>query len=219
MRHAARYLIICAAAFGLSACMMQTTPQTPPPADPGDGAGYVQSPESAALARYYTTIEARLVADGLLRSDGGVADAPYTAEMLAANFERIALYDEYILSGGRFMQRETPSQLRRWEAPVQLQAHFGASVDALQQAEDLSILSTYARRLSRASGHPIITVQRGAISMSSTLTATSNARRVIYCVAFCRGSGKKPSTRSRICRAPPFVRSLPFPSMARAPSI
>lgn len=161
MRQAARSLIICAAAFGLSACMVQTGPQTPPPADPGDGAGYVQSPESAALARYYTTIEARLVADGLLRSDGGVTDAPYTAETLAANFERIALYDEYILSGGRFIQRETPAQLRRWEVPVQLQAHFGASVDALQQAEDLSILSTYARRLSRASGHPVITVPEG----------------------------------------------------------
>ncbi|WP_213685090.1 DUF2927 domain-containing protein [Roseicyclus sp.] len=161
MRQAARSLIICAAAFGLSACMVQTGPQTPPTADPGDGAGYVQSPESAALARYYTTIEARLVADGLLRSDGGVTDAPYTAETLAANFERIALYDEYILSGGRFIQRETPAQLRRWEVPVQLQAHFGASVDALQQAEDLSILSTYARRLSRASGHPVITVPEG----------------------------------------------------------
>ena len=161
MRQAAHYLIICAITFGLSACMMQTGPQTPPPADPGDGAGYVQSPESAALARYYTTIEARLVADGLLRSDGGVTDAPYTAEMLAANFERIALYDEYTLAGGRFIQRETPAQLRRWEVPVQLQAHFGASVDALQQAEDLSILSTYARRLSRASGHPVITVPEG----------------------------------------------------------
>jgi hypothetical protein len=141
--------------------MVQTGPQIPPPADPGDGAGYTQSPESAALARYYANIEARLIADGLLRADGGVADAPYTAEMLAANFERIALYDEYTLSGGRFIQRETPAQLRRWEAPVQLQAHFGASVDTLQQAEDLSILSTYARRLSRASGHPIITVPEG----------------------------------------------------------
>ena len=161
MQHAARYLLICAAALGLSACMVQTGPQIPPPADPGDGAGYTQSPESAALARYYANIEARLIADGLLRADGGVADAPYTAEMLAANFERIALYDEYTLSGGRFIQRETPAQLRRWEAPVQLQAHFGASVDRLQQAEDLSILSTYARRLSRASGHPIITVPEG----------------------------------------------------------
>ena len=56
MQHAAHYLLICAAALGLSACMVQTGPQIPPPADPGDGAGYVQSPESAALARYYTTI-------------------------------------------------------------------------------------------------------------------------------------------------------------------
>lgn len=140
---------------------MQTGPR--PDAPPPDAVpeGYVQSPESAALARYYTNIEARLVADGLLRADGGLSDAPYTAEMLAANFERIALYDEYVLSGGRFLQRETPAMLRRWEAPVQLQAHFGASVDAQQQAADLSILTTYARRLSQASGHPVITVPAG----------------------------------------------------------
>lgn len=161
MRHAARSLLICTTAFWLAGCVMQTGPR--PDAPPPDAVpeGYVQSPESAALARYYTNIEARLVADGLLRADGGLSDAPYTAEMLAANFERIALYDEYVLSGGRFLQRETPAMLRRWEAPVQLQAHFGASVDAQQQAADLSILTTYARRLSQASGHPVITVPAG----------------------------------------------------------
>jgi hypothetical protein len=145
----------------LSGCVMQTAPEMPAPSAPVDGATYQPSPESAALARYYAGIEARLVADGLLRTDGGLVDAPFSAEMLAANFERIALYDEYTLSGGRFIQRETPAQLRRWEMPVQLQAHFGASVDAQQKTEDLSILSTYARRLSQASGHPVITVPEG----------------------------------------------------------
>ncbi len=145
----------------LSGCIMQTAPQIPAPSAPADGAVHEPSPESAALARYYAGIEARLVADGLLRADGGLVDAPYNAEILAANFERIALYDEYTLSAGRFIQRETPAQLRRWDAPVQLQAHFGASVDAAQQTEDLSILATYASRLSQASGHPVITVPEG----------------------------------------------------------
>ncbi|MBF9046844.1 DUF2927 domain-containing protein [Rhodobacterales bacterium LSUCC0031] len=161
MRKPARILLLCTVALGLSACMMQTGPQNLPPADRSDGVGFAQSPESAALARYYTNVEARLVSDGLLRSDGGLVDAPFTAETLATNFERIALFDEYVLSAGRFIQRETPSQLRRWEKPVQLQAHFGASVDDSQKAADLSVLSTYASALSRASGHPVITVPEG----------------------------------------------------------
>ena len=161
MHLAARYLACLATALVLSGCLMQSAPQLPAPSDPSDGAAYRPSPESAALARYYAGIEARLVADGLLRADGGLVDAPYGPETLADNFERIALYDEYTLSAGRFIQRETPAMLRRWDKPVQLQAHFGASVDDAQRAEDLSILTTYARRLSQASNHPVITVPEG----------------------------------------------------------
>jgi len=101
------------------------------------------------------------VGDGLLRTDGGETDAPYSARTLAENFETIALYDEYTLSGGRFIQQQTPSRLRRWEQPVRLQAHFGASIGADQQASDRAILSTYASRLARVSGHPIRTVNSG----------------------------------------------------------
>jgi hypothetical protein len=116
------------------------------------------SAASQALARYYRSVEARLVQDGLLRTDGGARDAPFSARTLAANFERIALYDEYAEMGGRFVQRQTPSRLRRWEAPVRLQAHFGPSVSEAQRAEDRAILSTYANRLASATGHPIETV-------------------------------------------------------------
>ena len=119
------------------------------------------SPESLALARYYRGIEARLTADGLLRTDTGQRDAPFSAQVLAANFERIALYDEYALIGGRFVQQQTPARLRRWEQPVRIQPHFGAFVDSAQQAEDRAILSTYATRLARATGHPISTVRTG----------------------------------------------------------
>lgn len=119
------------------------------------------SAESAAFALFYRNVEARLVSDGLMRVDGGQVDAPFTAEMLATNFERIALFDEYTLSAGQFIQRETPSRLRRWEQPVRIRPHFGRSVSARQQAADLAVLSTYAGRLSRATGHPIITVREG----------------------------------------------------------
>jgi hypothetical protein len=90
-----------------------------------------------------------------------VTDAPFSAATLAANFERIALYDEYTLSGGRFVQQETSSRLRRWEQPVRIEAHFGRSVDATRQAEDRAVLSTFASRLARVTGHPVSTVASG----------------------------------------------------------
>ncbi len=119
------------------------------------------SAESEAFARYFRNVEGRLVRDGLLRTDGGQADAPFNAATLAANFERIALFNEYALSGGRFVAQQTPSTLRRWTGPVRIQPHFGASVDAAQRAEDRSVLSTYAARLGRVTGHPVSMVNSG----------------------------------------------------------
>lgn len=162
MWHPFSYLATGAAALFLSGCMIAAPPNAPVSLDPAqDDAAYAPSAESLAFARHYAAIEARLVSDGLLRSDGGEVDAPFTAERLAANFERIALYDEYVLRAGRFIARETPSRLRRWETPVQIQPHFGRGVNPAQQARDRAILTTYAGRLSRASGHPVITVREG----------------------------------------------------------
>ncbi|NKX44662.1 DUF2927 domain-containing protein [Roseibacterium sp. KMU-115] len=149
-----------AALLALSACVVAPAPDLSPRPEPRAEAP-APSAESQAFARYYRSVEARLVSDGLLRTDGGQTDAPFSAATLAANFERIALYDEYTLSGGRFVQQQTPSRLRRWEQPVRIEAHFGRSVDAAQQAEDRSVLSTYASRLARVTGHPISTVTSG----------------------------------------------------------
>lgn len=119
------------------------------------------SEQSLALARYYRNVEARLVGNGLLRTDGGGPDTPFTAEQLARNFERIALYDEYTLEGGRFVARQTESRLRRWSDPVRLQPHFGPTVDPAQEAEDRAVLGTYATRLAQITGQPIRTVSTG----------------------------------------------------------
>lgn len=119
------------------------------------------SAQSQSYARFYRSTEARLVGQGLLRTDGGGPDTPFTAAQLAENFTRIALFDEYQLQDGRYVRRQTPAYLRRWETPVRLQAHFGASVDAEQESEDRAVLSTYATRLARLTGHPISTVNSG----------------------------------------------------------
>ena len=44
-----------------------------------------------------------------MRRDVAPADAPYTVDDLVRDFERIALYDEYVDVGGRFVQ---PSRRR-----------------------------------------------------------------------------------------------------------
>jgi hypothetical protein len=149
-------------ALALAGCVVAPEPAVSPRPEPRVAQeAYMPSAESRDFARYYRGIEAQLLADGLLRTDGGGRDAPFTDAMLARNFERIALYDEYTLVGGRFVQRETPSRLRRWQQPVRVQAHFGRSVDAAQQARDRAILTTYVGRLARASRHPVSVVRSG----------------------------------------------------------
>jgi hypothetical protein len=150
--------------LALAACVTTPVPDPAPIApdpDPAPLSVLPPSGESAAFARFYRSAEARLVSRGLLRTDGGGSDTPFTADQLAANFERIALYDEYTLQNGRFVQRQTPSTLRRWTAPVRLQAHFGASVEAGQQGQDRAMLASYAARLGRITGHPISATSSG----------------------------------------------------------
>ena len=158
---AATRLMAMAAAATLAACAPPGAPPETPPESRADAAAPGHSAESRALARYYERVERDLLARGLLRTDGGGADAPFDARLLARNFERIALYDEYADEAGRIVARQTESRLRRWEEPVRLQPVFGPSIDAGRRAEDRAALAAYARRLSRASGHPVRVVGEG----------------------------------------------------------
>ncbi|WP_106204512.1 DUF2927 domain-containing protein [Aliiruegeria haliotis] len=114
-----------------------------------------RSETSLALERHYARVQADLLAQGLLRTDGGGPDTPFAAHTLVNNFVRIALYDEYVSRGGTLVAQQTASQLRRWEQPVRLHMSFGASVPKAKQDYDSAALNTYARRLSRAANHPI----------------------------------------------------------------
>ena len=95
------------------------------------------------------------MSQGLLRSDGGGADTPFTDRMLAENFMKIALYDEYAPGSSGTVARTTASELRRWEAPVRVGLRFGASVSADKRASDTARVSSYLARLSQITGHPI----------------------------------------------------------------
>ncbi|MBU9697414.1 DUF2927 domain-containing protein [Rhodobacteraceae bacterium HSP-20] len=113
------------------------------------------SPASAAARAHYARVQAQLLSQGLLRTDGGGPDTPFTDRMLAENFIRIALYDEYARTAGGPVQRMTQSRIRKWEAPVRVGLRFGASTPPDRRAADTARVASFLQRLSRVTGHPI----------------------------------------------------------------
>jgi len=110
--------------------------------------------KSAAAMIYFAQVQQTLLSQGLLRSDSG-ADIPYTDRMLAENFLRVALYDEYRREAGGFVREETASRLRRWEVPVRVGLRFGASVPPDRQATDRARIASFLARLEQVTGHPM----------------------------------------------------------------
>lgn len=150
----------------LAACVPAAVPAPMPPSGtqpkPNPGMMAVETPQSAAARAYYAQVQASLLSQGLLRTDGGGPDTPFTDRMLAENFLRVALYDEYSRSGGAFVRTEAASILRRWEIPVRVGLRFGASVPEDRRAADRARIASYLGRLARVTGHPIQLVDSGA---------------------------------------------------------
>lgn len=96
-----------------------------------------------------------MLVQGLLRTDGGGPDTPFTSTQLAENFRTIAFFEEYSTVSGRLLQRQAPSKLHRWDAPVRLVAEFGELVPPAMREKDRASLGSYAARLSRLTGHPV----------------------------------------------------------------
>ncbi|PLL11548.1 hypothetical protein C0V75_16120 [Tabrizicola sp. TH137] len=142
---------------GLTAC----TPALPPGPPPQTAAPITvvapsgMTPASAVAAAHYGRVQAQLLSQGLLRTDGGGTDTPFTDRMLAENFIRIALFDEYTRTAGGPVQRMTESRLRKWTGPVRVGLRFGASVPADRRAADTARVASFLKRLSGLTGHPI----------------------------------------------------------------
>lgn len=113
------------------------------------------TPASAAAQMHFARVQDQLLSRGLLRTDGGGRDTPFTDRMLAENFIRIALYDEYARSASGPVQRLTTSRLRKWEQPVRVGLRFGASVSPDRRRTDTARVASYLARLARVTGHPI----------------------------------------------------------------
>ncbi len=147
-----------AAVTGLAGCMAPVT--APAPSAPAARAApqpkvAMVSAESRALQTHYAKIQQGLLTQGLLRTDGGGPDTPYTGTMLARNFKDIALYEEYARVGSSIVAKKTPSNLHRWEAPVRMSVEFGGIIPREQMQSDRRVIERFAARLSRVSGHPI----------------------------------------------------------------
>jgi hypothetical protein len=113
------------------------------------------SPQAQELRRYYARVQEDLLARGLLRVDGGGVDTPFTDQMLARNFERIALAEEYTRGAGLQPSSGALGEIKKWTVPVRVGVTFGNSLSSQDQVKDREILGSYTRRLSRVTGHPI----------------------------------------------------------------
>jgi len=100
-------------------------------------------------------VQDSLLAQGLLRRDGGGSDTPFGRRQLVENFVRIALYEEYATVANTLVARPTASRLHRWEQPVRMQVEFGASVPETTQLRDRNAIVAFGARVSRITGLPI----------------------------------------------------------------
>ena len=114
-----------------------------------------RSEASRALATHYRRVENDLRVRGLLRTDGGGPDTTFTDTVLARNFVRIALFDEFVTTPTGLRAQPTISRLRRWEKPVRVTIDFGKTVPEQQRTQDTQNISDYVDRLSRVSGLPM----------------------------------------------------------------
>lgn len=130
-------------------------------------------------------MQADLLAQGLLRTDGGGPDTPFSADMLARNFERIAFFDEYERGAGLRASRGDEGVLRRWTSPVRVAVEFGLSTPSQQRDRDRAAVANYVSRLNRITGHPISMREQGAnffvmiVSEDDRPSALARVRQIV----------------------------------------
>lgn len=137
-------------ALALAGCETTPAPKSAPPR-PAPAAAPATAPSEAsrAMKARLARIQMSLLAHGLLRTDGGGADAPFDAESLARDFMEIALKQEYSERDGRLVAMARPSTLHRWESPVRYLTVFGASVPPAQRTRDQNAVTQFMQRLAR----------------------------------------------------------------------
>lgn len=145
----------CAAIAGCTVPTAGPGPDTPAARAAPRPSVPVVSAESQALRVHYAKVQQGLLTQGLLRTDGGGPDTPFTGAMLERNFEQIALFEEYARVGSSIVAKKTPSNLHRWESPVRMSVEFDGAIPRESVQSDRRIVENFAARLRRVTGHPI----------------------------------------------------------------
>ncbi len=144
--------LLIAAAILLSGCVADRS--TPPV----QTQAHIKTEEAR---EYYASLEEQLKEGGFLKTNGG-ADAGFSAKNLADNFERIALYNEFQLSGSKLVRSSRETRIRRWEDPIRVSINFGRSFPSRLRSADTAFIIDYLDRIRNATGHRIEVVQERA---------------------------------------------------------
>lgn len=208
-------ILTFAAALALAACDPITgyapvEPTAAPAPRPGTGAPGGLNED---IRDYYAQVERNFRARGLMRTDGGGRDSPFSTRDVVESFMQIAFYSEYADRGGRLVAQQTASRMQRWERPVNIGIVAGTSVTTEQLARDRANIAGFARRLAGTTRHPITTVddignftvlilsedeRRGyARELSAlmpglsrgTMDAIVNMPTTVYCLVVARDTG------------------------------
>jgi len=114
------------------------------------------SARSRSLKRFYSNLQRHQLSHGLMRTDGGGIDTPYSDADLLRNFEKITFFDEYPTGGGRDSRYGIHQNvLRKWAGPVRFSVEFGPSVPPDVQAKYHATVVSFVARLARITGHPM----------------------------------------------------------------
>lgn len=141
----------CAHAPGPAEPALTTGLERAEPPAPRRSAGGIP-PGGEDLRAFYASVEGDLTASGRMRRDTAPADAPFTDADLVRDFDRIALHDEYVDQGGRFVHTEAPALLRRWDKPVRVAVMTGASTPPEDAARDRANVAAFTQRLAHLTG-------------------------------------------------------------------
>ena len=113
------------------------------------------NPQEEKLRKYYTRLEERKIALGLLRQDGGGNDTPFDVDDIVEAFEQLAFYNEYDIDENRLLPNSKPVNLAKWNSNINVSVLFGSSVSEKQKNKDLKEIKSLINNLSKITNHNI----------------------------------------------------------------
>ena len=108
-----------------------------------------------SLVEYYKRLEKNKLAVGLLRQDGGGLDTPFDSDDITQAFEKLAFFNEYSISQGKFEPNLTPVLLAKWNEPINISTKFGSSVTRKQKNRNFKEIEAFSKKLSAITDHKI----------------------------------------------------------------